>query len=69
MKKSMLPFHCLINNSTIAKDVKVPITGGMQNWKETSVKNISLKKGTSIIRVLAVKGGFNLSAMQFEKQK
>jgi hypothetical protein len=59
----------LVDGKNSIKELAVVNTGGMKTWKPTTVKNISLKKGTHKFRVLAVKGGFNLAGIQFEKQK
>jgi endoglucanase len=47
----------------------VPDSGGSANWQLTSQKDVYLKKGVNCLRVYADKGGFNLSSIQFEKQK
>jgi hypothetical protein len=57
------------NGKTIINDLPVPITGGKEDWKISSVKNIPLKKGSNLIRVVAIKGGFSLAGIQFEKTK
>ncbi len=57
------------NNKTIVKELALPVTGGMQNFQLSAAKTILLKKGTTIFRVIAVKGGFNLAGIQFNKTK
>lgn len=57
------------NNQTIIKELKLTATGDMQKFQPSASTTISLKKGTTVFRVLAVKGGFNLSAIQFTKTK
>ena len=58
-----------INSSEAIKEMLVPVTDTIQNWKTTIAKDVLLKKGISTIRLIAIKGGFDLSAIQFEKQK
>ena len=57
------------DTKTIIKELKLPVTGNMQKFQSSASTIISLKKGTTVFRVLAVKGGFNLSAIQFTKKK
>jgi endoglucanase len=38
-------------------------------WQNTTVRNVSLKQGTNIIRVIVDKGGFDLNYLKFEKKK
>jgi hypothetical protein len=57
------------DNKTIVKDLKLSITGDMQKFQQSSSTTILLKKGTTVFRVLAVKGGINFSAIQFTKTK
>jgi endoglucanase len=58
----------LVNGKVVAKDIEVPVNGNRQNWQLLPVKDISLQRGVQSFRVLAGKGGFNLMAIQFEKQ-
>jgi hypothetical protein len=51
------------------KTLLLPDTGGLENWKRAGDLKLSLKKGINIIRVNAVKGGFNLAAIHIEKAK
>lgn len=48
--------------------IALPSTGGDQEWKEVTVDNISLKKGTQHIKLVIDEGGINLNALIFEKQ-
>ncbi|HTH32399.1 MAG TPA: carbohydrate-binding protein, partial [Lacibacter sp.] len=57
------------NKKTIIKELKLPVTGDMQNFQSSASTTVSLKKGTTVFRVLAAKGGFNFSAIQFTKTK
>lgn len=59
----------LVNNTTQAKEVKVPNTGGLKKWQVIAVKNIVLKAGTNKIKLLANTGGYNLYYLQFWKGK
>jgi endoglucanase len=57
------------NKKTIIKELKLPVTGDMQKFQSSASTTVSLKKGTTVFRVLAAKGGFNFSAIQFTKTK
>lgn len=54
-----------VNGIALAKNVVIPNTGSLTNWKLISVKNIRLKAGSNKIRLYFDKGGFNLHYMQF----
>jgi endoglucanase len=43
----------------------VPVTGGWQNWQETSIGSIPLTAGSHILRVDVVAGGFNFAFARF----
>lgn len=57
------------DDKNLVKKMDVPATGGLQTWKQSMIKNITLKKGLNTFRLGVVKGGFNLAAIQFEKMK
>lgn len=38
-------------------------------WQNTTVRNVSLNRGTNMIRVVIDKGGFDLNYLRFEKKK
>jgi endoglucanase len=67
--KDSCSLSLLLDNQTIIKELKLTATGDMQKFQPSASTTISLKKGTKVFRVLAVKGGFNLSAIQFTKTK
>jgi hypothetical protein len=46
--------------------VSLPSTGGDENWKTVSVKNVSLKKGTNKIRLHFESDGSNLNYFEIE---
>jgi endoglucanase len=52
--------HALLNTATL----NVPVTGGWQTWQTVSTK-ISLKKGSSILRVSIVQPEFNINWFKF----
>ncbi len=54
-----------INGTAVSGFVPLPNTGHFQTWKNTLVKNVTLQKGTNMMKVLVVRGGFNLNYMQF----
>ena len=55
----------LLVNDISSADIPLPLTGGTQVWKTSTIKNIKLAKGWNRIRVLAKAGGFNLNYLQF----
>ena len=59
-------FH---NNKPVRKGFSLPATGGKEKWKMSTIKNVLLKKGSQSFVVSAIRGGFNLAAIQFEKVK
>lgn len=59
----------LVNNTTQAKEVALPNTGGLKKWQVIAVKNIVLKAGANKIKVQADNGGYNLHYLQFWKGK
>jgi endoglucanase len=59
----------LVNNKLVAKEVAVPATADLKTFKTFTVKNVSLKPGKQVIKVLFDKGGFNLSSIKFELKK
>ncbi|PWK72478.1 carbohydrate binding protein with CBM6 domain [Mucilaginibacter oryzae] len=59
----------LVDNTTQAKEVAVPNTGGLKKWQVIAVKNIVLKAGANKIKVQADNGRYNLHYLQFWKGK
>lgn len=59
----------LQDDKTVIKEFSLPATGGNENWKIATAKNVALKKGLQTFRLSVVKGGFNLAGIQFEKIK
>lgn len=55
----------LINGKPVTENIMLPPTGGTQLWKTTTVKNVKFEKGWSRLRVLFIRGGFNLNYLQF----
>ena len=53
-------FSISSNGKLLAKEVVVPATGNMHTWQTFTLKNIHLLTGKNSIKILAVKGGFNL---------
>ncbi len=54
----------LKNGSTVLKTIDVPVTGGWQTWR-TITTTVTLPRSRFILRVVAVKGGFNLNYLDF----
>ena len=57
------------NDKMIIEALSLPATGGLNQWRSSTVKNISLAKGFHTFRVVAVKGDFNFTGIQFKKMK
>ncbi|MCP9749645.1 cellulase family glycosylhydrolase [Ferruginibacter sp. HRS2-29] len=57
----------LVNDLAAGENIVLPNTGEDQRWATSTIKNISLNKGWNRLRVLAVKGGFNLNYLQFRQ--
>ncbi len=54
----------LKNGNTVLKTIDLPVSGGWQNW-QTVTTTIALPRSRFTLRVLAVKGGFNLNYIDF----
>jgi hypothetical protein len=54
----------LIANKKFIKSIAVPSTGKDQ-WKTISINDVTLEKGSNVIRILARQGGFNLMSIEF----
>lgn len=57
-----------VDGKAVAKELTVPATGGLTNFRQTAIKNIKLGKGKQVLRVFADNGGFNFNSLQFTKQ-
>jgi endoglucanase len=57
------------NDKIVVKALPVAVTTNLATWKPSTVKNIQLTKGVHRFRVIAIKGGFSLSGIQFKKMK
>jgi len=60
-------FSLLCNEKPLAENIAAGNTGGLSNWQTVEVKNIRLEKGLNRLRVVAGKGGFDFSQLQFIK--
>jgi endoglucanase len=58
-----------INNKMAGNKQMVPLTGGAKKWTTLTFKNVSLAAGMQSLRVYADKGGFNFSAVRFDRIK
>jgi endoglucanase len=56
-----------VDGREVSKEITVPVTGGLTNFKQLEIKNIKLDKGKRVLRVYAAAGGFNFSSIQFQK--
>lgn len=55
----------LINDSDPVKSSPLPVTGDFKKWMTVTLKSLKLNKGSNRLRLLAVKGGFNLNYLKF----
>ncbi|HJW17660.1 MAG TPA: carbohydrate-binding domain-containing protein, partial [Flavisolibacter sp.] len=58
-----------INNKMVGAKQSIPLTGGAKKWTTVWFKNVSLGAGRQTLRVYADKGGFNFSAIRFDRTK
>jgi endoglucanase len=58
-----------INNKMAGNKQMVPLTGGAKKWTTLMFKNVRLAAGIQSLRVYADKGGFNFSAVRFDRIK
>lgn len=56
----------LVNDVEASKNI-LPPTNDNQKWQSSVIKNVRLGKGTNRIRLLAIRGGFNLNYIKFIK--
>ncbi|RVU03161.1 carbohydrate-binding protein [Mucilaginibacter limnophilus] len=57
----------LNGTTTIIKNVSLPVKDGSQKWQEVTLGKVTLNKGANHLRILADKGGFNLSQIIITK--
>jgi hypothetical protein len=57
------------NNKVLTKEVVIPNTSGLNNWKAIEINNISLATGKNVFRFYVDAGGFNLKSIQFIRDK
>jgi hypothetical protein len=60
-------FTLLCNGKPLAQNIPIGNTGGLTSWKTIDLKDITLPKGADQLRIVAGKGGFNFSQMEFIK--
>lgn len=56
-----------VNGVAIARQIAVPATGSLKNFKSFQVGKLTLKAGQNVIRVVTNAGGYNFSYIQFIK--
>jgi aryl-phospho-beta-D-glucosidase BglC (GH1 family) len=61
-------FSLLCNDKPLTEDLAVRNTGSFSIWQTVEVKNIDLQKGPNRLRLVAGKGGFDFSQLQFIKE-
>jgi hypothetical protein len=57
-----------INNKIAGNKQMIPLTGA-KNWATLWFKNVGLAAGRQLLRVYADKGGFDFSAISFDRKK
>ncbi len=55
-------------NTPLIENIKIPSTGGYENWNSVSSDIIELSKGIHHLRMYAEKGGFNFASITFLKK-
>ncbi len=55
----------ILNDQFATGNSLLPQTGGMQNWKTSTIKEVKLARGWNRLRILATGGGFNLNYLKF----
>jgi len=58
----------LANDRTLIDKLTLPVADSKQSNKTTWVKNVPLPAGTTRLKLLANKGGFNLQSISFIKE-
>lgn len=56
-----------LDESIIAENLQLPTTGGWDIWETTTFNNISLIKGSHVLRVVITEDGANLDYLEFNK--
>ncbi|HPH84582.1 MAG TPA: cellulase family glycosylhydrolase [Ferruginibacter sp.] len=54
-----------VNGSATETKLTLPATGSFNTWQTSTMKSVKLNAGMNRVRVMAVKGGFNLNYFQF----
>lgn len=54
----------LMKDNQVLATINVPVTGGWQNW-QTVTTEVELEKGSYLLRLYVVKGGFNINWLEF----
>lgn len=54
-----------LNNQKISGNISVPNTGGWKNWRTISTQNIFLPEGEHRLKMIFLKGGFNINYLNF----
>jgi len=54
-----------VDGQIVLNTLIVPDTGGWQNWQKITENGVYLPKGTHVIEILFLRGGFNFQKMEF----
>jgi hypothetical protein len=54
-----------LNGKTVAKEIRLPNTGGLKTFQPAELRNIPFKAGKQVLRILADTGYFNFNYIQF----
>jgi beta-glucanase (GH16 family) len=63
----MGPLRVLVNDQQRIADIVIPATGSWTTYKTVTVTGLKLTPADTMLRILAVKGGFNLGPISFLK--
>jgi hypothetical protein len=58
-------FHIEMDGVNVSGPIKVPNTGGWENWQSVSITTSSIKRGKKLMRVVMDDGDFNLNRISF----
>jgi hypothetical protein len=58
-----------MDDSVVTQNQQVTSTNGMHLWQAFSAGDISLNAGKHVLRMYALRGGFNLQSIRFSKVK
>jgi endoglucanase len=54
---------------TLSETISIPSSGGINNWRTVTMKNVVIKQGVNKVKVYFEKGNFNFNYLEFKKSK